>query len=81
MVVKIVSENCVRHTDCISAIIVPEIEEDGAPWQQCSIVYLFESGADFTFPLSKGDKIFYLNDEGKTIDKNVSMCYNELKVD
>ncbi len=81
MIVKIVSENCVRHTDCISAIIVPEIEEDGAPWQQRSIIYLFENGVDFTFPLSKGDKIFYLNNEGRTIDKNVSMCCNVSKAD
>ncbi len=78
MIVKMVGVNLVRFTDCVSAVVVPEIQEVGELQERFSIVFLFNNGKDVTFPLSQGDKIWYLNDNGRTIDRDFRMCCQEI---
>ncbi len=78
MIVKIISGNLIRLTDCDSAVVIPEIQEVGELPKGFDIVFSFAKGGDITYPLSAGDKIYYLNNDGKTIDKDFRCC-RELK--
>lgn len=75
MIVKIRNESHdnVRLTDCVSACVVPD--NDGPGGKECFIIiYDFSNGKDATYPLSPGDKIYFMNDSGRTIDKDFRMC-------
>lgn len=62
-----------RRTHCVSALMIQEhIEspvegEDGR--EGYLMIYYFDNGTDMTVPLSKDDEIYYMNDNGKTIDR------------
>lgn len=73
MIAKVENDRFVRLVDCNVATVVPEITKDGDP-PQYSLVVIFDNGKDITFPLSQGDKIWYLNNDGKTIEKDFRMC-------
>lgn len=79
MIVKTVNGEVVRFVDCVSAAVIPDIQEEESGKQLFSIVYCFENGRDATYPLSAGDKIWYLNENGRTIDRDFRMCCQELK--
>lgn len=78
MIVRIRNEkeNRDRHIDCVSAVIfeVKHKEKDQQPALKGEtfheLVAGFGNGKDITLPLVKGDMIFYMNNEGKTIDRN-----------
>lgn len=73
MIVKTVNGDVVRFVDCVSATVIPDIQKKDEK-QRFSIVYCFENGRDATFPLSLGDKVWFLNENGRTIDKDFRMC-------
>ena len=81
MIVKTISGNLIRYMDCAGALIRPEIQKAGCPIDKYDIVYTFENGKSITYPLSQGDRVYYLNNEGKTIDKDFRMCCKEIKTD
>jgi len=75
MIVKTVSKDRTRHTDCVSATIVPDGEGPGGKkGGGIRIIFDFGNGRATTYVLSKNEKIFYLNDSGRTIDKDFRMC-------
>ncbi len=78
MIVKIISGSLIRFTDCDSVVVVPEIQEVGELPEMFNVVFSFNAGKDITYPLSVGDKIWYLNNDGKTIDKDFRMCCQKL---
>ena len=78
MIVKTINGNLIRFTNCDSVVVVPEIQEVGELPERFSIIFSFRDGKDITYPLSSGEKIWYLNNEGKTIDRDFRMCCQEL---
>ena len=68
MIVKVESKDgsFQRWDNCLTACF-SDIENGDGPTLICS----FDSGKDSTYPLDKDDKIYLMNDEGKTIDKIV----------
>ena len=75
MIVKTVSNKMTKHVDCVSATVVPDTEgPDGKQSSGVCIIFDFGNGRDATYVLSVGEKIFYLNDSGRTIDKDFRMC-------
>ncbi len=78
MIVKMVNGNIVRFTDCVDALVRPDIHEVGTK-TPFSMIFTFKNGRDRTLPLGKGDMIYYLNDNGRTIDKDCRLCCTGLE--
>ncbi len=81
MIVKIMNngdtanKNTIKYIDCVGSIVVPKIHENCThPAGGCDIVFYFDNGSDSTWRLNIGDKIYYLNNDGKTIDRDFRMC-------
>jgi len=75
MIVKIENGRSDRRTHCVSASVVPDVDgPDDNEKDKFLIIYSFGEGACATYSLVPGDKIWYLNDNGHTIDKDFRMC-------
>jgi hypothetical protein len=74
MIVKIESDNGNKRFDhCVNASIIDDTPgPDGDPKRYCVIV-LYLNGKDTTFPLSRNEKVFFMNDNGQTIDRDFRM--------
>jgi len=71
MFVKLVNNvNEVLIVDCVSAHVIYM----DADQKQSSIIFVFANGSDRTVPLNKNENIYYLNNSGKTIDKDMRMA-------
>ena len=78
MIVKLADGECIRYVDCISSIVVPDIQREDDTTEKFSIIFHLKNHEDLTFPLSRGEKIYYLNNNGKTIDRDFRMCGKSL---
>ena len=79
MIVRINNGYIDKFFDCVSASIIPDIEplkpgEKGEPPKRFNIIFIWVNGKDSTFTLCEGDKIYYMNNEGKTINSDMRMC-------
>ena len=78
MIVKILGTQTVRYTDCDSAVVkISAMDIEGVD-NSYEMVCSFSGGKDITIPLCENDQIYYLNNNGKTIDKDFSMCGTNL---
>ncbi len=75
MIVRTVNQekNSDRLCHCDTAMILPDKEVGNQRVYGFCLIVQFSSGRDATYPLSTGDLVFYMNDEGKTIDKDFRM--------
>lgn len=75
MVVKVENEDgkFVRWDDCKSACIVEDKngpnEADG--WL---LICRYSDGSDATYPLDRMAHVYFMNDNGQTIDQDFRMC-------
>jgi len=75
MIVKIEGNESTRVFDCVSASVIPDdVTPNSKQSAGCIIVFSYVNGRDASYVLDKGDVIWYLNDNGKTIDKDCRMC-------
>lgn len=79
MIAKVESENgtFVRWDDCKSACVTedkdgPENSSEGE--KSYVLICHFLDGTNCTYPLDKGDHIYFMNNEGRTIDQDMRMC-------
>lgn len=59
--------------DCVRSEVVEEKldVEEGQPNSQHILIVEFEDGGDCTFVLNKGDEIYYMNNAGRTIQRDL----------
>lgn len=83
MIVKIVGKTeesisrTERFVDCVEVLMMLNKREPGddvAVFRGYCLIFTFANGADRTLDLSDGDKVFYLNDAGQTIDRDFRMA-------
>lgn len=82
MIVKIENECTTKFIDCVSVFMRPEIHRADEPQPETEIYGLyitFSNGREITHPLSLGDRVWYLNENGKTIDKDFRMICQKLE--
>ena len=69
MIVKVENGNFVRWDDCISACIVEDINYSENEYEYL-LVCRYKGKMDATYPLNNGDKVYFMNEQGKTIDQD-----------
>ena len=77
MIVKILGRQTVRYIDCDSAIVKVSAIEVGTNQESYEMCCSFCNGKDMVIPLCENDQIYYLNNEGKTIDTDFRMACSE----
>lgn len=71
MIVKVESKdgNFKRYDDCITTCFTGDQVTPEGNIKNYVLICTYLNGKDHTYPLSKGDTIYYMNEHGKTIDK------------
>ena len=78
MIVKILGIQTVRFTDCDSAIVkISAMDIEGVD-NSYELICSFSGGKDIAIPLCENDQVYFLNNNGKTIDKDFRMCKTSL---
>lgn len=76
MIVKIVNEANkfeTKFVDCVSATIRPDNPEDLSENATFGIDFMLCNREDMIWPLSENDRVYYLNNNGQTIDRDFRM--------
>lgn len=75
MIVRLLNEkrNSDKFFDCVRSDVFEETLDPGneQPIKRFYLVTEFEYGGDCTFELSAGDEIYYMNNAGKTIARDL----------
>lgn len=75
MIVKVENEDgkFVRWDDCNSAYIAEDKDgpNEGKGWM---LVCRYSNGNDTTYPLDRMARVYFMNNEGQTIDQDYRMC-------
>ncbi len=72
MIIKIENGETTEFIDCHSVFKRPEVCEEGVKSSDVTwgLYITFSNRTTLTRPLFKGDCIWYLNENGKTVDKD-----------